>query len=96
MAKRTFRTTIWGDTWKVVLKKGLKSSDGDRCFGLCDFEHRTIYVDQEQSECEMMDTIIHEVTHAVTRNALSEPYTHEVGRASTAVLLAFNYIKGDQ
>lgn len=56
---------IKGEKWKIRQKFSLKDEKGDLCFGLCDYNSKTIYLEQDQSRGEMLDTLVHETLHAI-------------------------------
>jgi hypothetical protein len=62
----TFRAH--GRKWRVLLvlpdHDELTDDEGDRLWGCCDHETRTIYVDASVSPGRLTDTVHHELTHA--------------------------------
>lgn len=89
------RIPIWGESWRFVWKKGL-THGGQDCLGLCDYDKKTIYLNPDQGDADLLDTIAHEVIHAGTKNALSEEYVLETGRCVAAAMLAFNYMRVEE
>jgi len=54
--------TVFGR--KVLIKQGHNLMyDGKRCLGLCDYDNRIIYLEKDQSEEMMLDTLLHELQH---------------------------------
>lgn len=39
------------------------TSEGQKLFGLCNYENRTIYIHPAQGKKEHLDTVIHELLH---------------------------------
>ena len=52
---------ILGHCWKVQTVKDMHD------FGECDLEHRIIKVKKDQSHEQMVETLIHEINHAIWR-----------------------------
>jgi hypothetical protein len=61
-----FRTKIAGKWWRVVLADGLYENYG--MYGDCDppdKRGKAIRIDPAQSDEEMLDTLVHELSHAI-------------------------------
>jgi Zn-dependent peptidase ImmA (M78 family) len=54
--------TILGRTIKIKTGKNLYFQ-GEPCLGLCDYDNRIIYLEQNQSPQCMKDTLCHEAVH---------------------------------
>lgn len=94
MKRGPVRIPIWGESWKIVERKVVKAEDGTVCAGLCDFTKKEIRLARDQGDADTLDTLIHELLHASSRDALSEEYVAEMGKAIAAGLLAWGAVPG--
>lgn len=56
--------TIKGQSWKVKRKSKL-IHNGSECYGLCEYESRTIYLERGLKGKKLIETFLHEYIHAV-------------------------------
>ena len=56
---------IEGADWKVKLKRSLLDDSGNECRGLTDVSKRTIYLERDLPEKELLWVFWHEYMHAV-------------------------------
>lgn len=60
MAKRRRRTVyVNGQRWKVARNEKLRD-----CYGICEYDTRTIRLRDGLSGVDLLDTLIHELIHA--------------------------------
>lgn len=62
---REIRTTIMGRRWRIVFAEELAARYGN--LGDCDGPRtvrKSIYVDADQDDWELLDTLVHEMLHA--------------------------------
>ena len=52
-------------TWRYKEIVNLKDDHGNKCFGLCDFESKTIYIEKRQGRKQKQDSYLHENLHAI-------------------------------
>lgn len=83
------RVRIGGCWWRVETDVPpatmRRLNEGEPCLGFINRELRTIWVRRGQSRRDLIDTVAHEVTHAVAWE-LEEARVAEVGRAVGSVL----------
>jgi hypothetical protein len=84
--------TLRGTRWKFkdasnIPKDALEEGPLD---GLCDYDKKTLYVPMEPKGLEDLDTIIHEVVHAILPD-LSEECVRESSSAIARILHRFGY-----
>ena len=82
--------------WKVKIVKSTELSPA--CVGECDdpgYAKPEIWVKRSQKPLDLMDTIIHEVLHAV-RPELSEEAVLDTATTIAKVLWKFNYRKNSK
>ena len=60
--KKIKTVTVLGRKIQVVEGKNLVYQ-GEPCLGLCDYDKRIIYIEQNQSKESKRDTLIHELNH---------------------------------
>jgi len=63
------RVRILNQVWDI------KDAADIKPFGLCDHETRKIWIRERQSESERLDTLIHEVLHALAPDADEQSVT---------------------
>lgn len=59
-----FEVTIKGNEWKVRRAKSLHDDYGNECYGICDYNIKTIFVRTKLSKDLERLVFIHEVLHA--------------------------------
>ena len=62
---RCRKITINRKRWSVRMFDGLvPPGETETMFGLCDYTNRVIWIRRNQTDAELLDTLIHEVLHA--------------------------------
>ena len=62
---RCRKITINRKRWSVRMFDGLvPPGETEPMFGLCDYTNRVIWIRRNQTEAEMLDTLLHELLHA--------------------------------
>lgn len=56
---------LWTSIWKLLFVRKIPSKDHKTTIGECDHENRVLKVVDELRGLERLDTIIHEMLHAV-------------------------------
>jgi hypothetical protein len=84
--RRTCTVYIAGQRWKIRRAR-LRGRYGD-----CDYETRTIRIDERISGTELLDTLIHELVHARWPDLL-ESSVEEFATMATEVLNAERFLR---
>ncbi len=56
---------VKGEPWKIEISKELRDINGAECDGLCDYATKTIFLDSALRGSARMESLLHEVCHAV-------------------------------
>jgi hypothetical protein len=56
---------IKGERWSIRHKNNVEDDEHNKCYGICNFEDRVIYLEKGMSKELEAETFIHEVFHAV-------------------------------
>lgn len=59
------KITICNHEWDIKRVSDLKDDDGHPAYGLCEYELRTIYIDQDLKGVKRNTTFMHELFHAI-------------------------------
>jgi hypothetical protein len=85
---RRRKLTINGKPWTVRTFEGyVPPGEKEPMYGLCDYTERVIWIRRQQRDAELLDTLVHEVLHAVLPH-LSERDVTTSARTIAAALLA--------
>jgi hypothetical protein len=85
------KVKIKGKTWKIKTVDDLKV-DGAPSFGSCAPGLREIEIDREQTAGERMNTLIHEIAHAVDFDK-SHRKINELAEVVTTALLKDGWVR---
>ena len=86
-----FTTKIDGKKWRIVLADGLYEKFGN--YGECDHPSkrgRAIRIDPVQNDEELLDTLLHEMSHAVCHMLAEEVIEQIAGDYCRAILELFD------
>ena len=83
--KRGRRVIIGGRRWRIVV-----GGVGPGLCGECDYDARTIHIDESLRGGERLDTVIHEITHAAFP-WLSEEAVEQFGTELAVALQRWGY-----
>lgn len=50
--------------WRVKKRRNLKYNN-TKCYGLCDYETRTLFIDSSLNGFLLKEALVHEITHAL-------------------------------
>ena len=51
--------------WKIKVQDQVFDENNHECFGLCDYYRRTITIAKNQTDRELVDSLLHEILHAL-------------------------------
>jgi CMP-N-acetylneuraminic acid synthetase len=85
---------VRGESWEICEDKNIKSAEGEPLCGYCDHDERRIVIDKNLESLERIQTIIHEVLHAVSED-VSEAFVENAEWSIVAALHAAGHPLGD-
>lgn len=86
-----FKAAVNGKRWRVVLSPELRARYG--CLGSCDAptaKHKSIYLEPEQSDESLLDTLIHELRHAEYPEQSEDVVARRASELTRNILKLFN------
>lgn len=79
--------TVQGKAWQIRVFDSLTPpGESEPMFGLCDYVARVLWIRRDQTEAELLDTLVHEVLHAAVPH-LDE---RDVRRGAEAIAAALS------